>query len=352
MLQAVLARSRAAVLTDEPFCSLPELQFARAALSRLQQPAERLDRAGLLTLLIGATGSGKSLLVRLALRDVARKKQRNKFLLLTPSDWSPCVTADPESTVWDIWTQACEQADIVIAEDLDQLLTMGVPADQVSRWLDRLLSNQTRVVLTTTQAPGQSTPWSLRLNSRLHGGLVARIPSLSSASRRLFLSWAAESAQLALGDDVSDWLSDQPPATPRSLRQWIDRLVAEYAPPARVHDLPAVQRLVLGTGKPRLSLAVITQQVAEEFGVSAQELRTATRVQTYRVPRQCAMLLAHEVGGWPMAEIGRYFGKRTHTSVSYSCKKIQESADQAPSLRSQLQRLQRQLRDRLLTDCG
>lgn len=352
MFNAVRARSRKALLAEEPFCLIPELQFAWAATQRLKSPADRLDRSGLLTILAGPAGSGKSVLVRQGLREACREKRKQVAVILTPNDWGDLLAASPDSNAWETWTSVTAQCDLLACEDLDQLVTDEGLGEHIARWLDELIARQVRVIVTVSQPPGSCPQFPPRLTSRLRGGLTARLPELSSESRRQFLDWGAELAQLSLTTDVRDWLADQSSGSLRSLRQMLDRLRSEYPPPARINDLAAVQRLFTVPAPRRLTLAVIAHQVAAEFGVPAQELRASTRLQAYRVPRQCAMLLAHEVAGFPMAEIGRYFGRRTHTSVSYSCRKFQDTLAQTPSLRDQLQRLQARLANQALADCG
>ncbi len=352
MFDAVRARSRKALLADEPFCLLPELQFAWAATQRLKAPADRMDRSGLLTVLAGPAGSGKSVLVRQGLREACREKRKQIAVILTPNDWRELLATAPDSNAWDTWTTVTAQCDLLACEDLDQLVTDETLGEHIARWLDELIVQQVRVVVSLSQPPGSCPQFPPRLTSRLRAGLTARIPELSADSRRQFLDWGAELAQLSLTADVRDWLADQPAGSLRSLRQKLDTVLKEYQPPARVNDLAAVQRLFAVPALRKLTLAAIANQVAAEFGVPAHELRASTRLQAYRLPRQCAMLLAHEVAGYPMAEIGKYFGRRTHTSVSYSCRKFQDSVAQTPTLREQLQRLQARLATQALTDCG
>ncbi|OYW21368.1 MAG: hypothetical protein B7Z55_05860 [Planctomycetales bacterium 12-60-4] len=352
MFDTVRARSRKALLAEEPFCLLPELQFACAAMQRLKASANPLDRSGLLTVLSGPAGAGKSMVVRQGLREACRDKRKQVPAILYPSDWHDLLSADPATNPWETWTEITAQCDMLACEDLDQLVTEDSLADQIARWLDELMARQVRIAITMSQPPGNCPQFSPRLTSRLRGGLIVRIAAGSADSRRQFLDWGAQLAHLSLTDDVRDWMAEQPPGSLRGLRSMLDRLQSEFPPPARINDLKAVQRLFATPAQRKLSLAAIASQVASEFGVSVHELRASSRVQAYRVPRQCAMMLAHEFAGFAMAEIGKYFGRRTHTSVSYSCRKFQDTLAKTPSLREHLRRLQAQMADDTLADCG
>ncbi len=97
-----------------------------------------------------------------------------------------------------------------------------------------------------------------------------------------------------------------------------------------------------------MSLAVIAKEVATTFQVPLEELRSSSRLQALRIPRQCAMFLAREEAGLSLAAIGQFFGSRTHTSVAHSCRRLQELIVESPTLREQVQRL----RDHLRKACG
>jgi chromosomal replication initiator protein len=343
MFEALLTRTRSALRIEEPWWLLPEQQFAWAALQRLKSSAETLDRAGQLTVLSGPSGTGKSLLVRQGLREAHRQRRKLAVGILNAEDWTAVSTQSLPSTVWEHWAETCSPFDILVCDDLDRAFPDATIGEHVARWLEHLLNQQVQVVITLSSPPGRCPTFPPRLLSRLHGGLLATIPVLSTSSHEQFLTAAAASRQLSLSDEVRSWLIANAGGTLRGLRTALDRLTAEVARPARLHDLAAVQRWVSTSTTPKLALDTIAHEVAEEFGVSLTDLRASSRQLACRLPRQCAMHLAHTVGGWSMTAIGTYFGHRTHTSVSYSCRKFQESMSATPTLRQQLQRLQAKL---------
>lgn len=348
MFDAVLERTQAE-LVEEPFCLLPELQFAWLAACRLTSSASRFDAQSSLSVIIGERGTGKSFLVRHAIRQHdTRRPRRRTIALFTPDDF------DRESgrDFWSTATLPVRPIDAIVLENLDQWEGLEESSDRIAHVFDLWMHQGIRIAVTLTQAPGMVAGISPRLMSRLHGGLLARIPLLSAESRHVYLKWAAESLHLSLSDEILFWLMTQSNGTVKSLRELIDQLARAYPPPARITELAEAQQLFATLQEPRLSLSTIAQEVALEFGISSQDLRTSTRVHAYRLPRQCAMWLAHEVGGWPMTKIGQYFGRRTHAAVSYNCRKLLEDAAVAPSLRLQLEQLRTRLNKQLWSDCG
>jgi len=373
MFQALLARSRAQVLVDEPYLPLPEMQFAWVAATRWLQPGRAWDARGQLTCLVGGTGSGKSLLCRKALREAVRRHSKCKFAVQTADEWLYDLFVATELGRFAEFCEASGKLAVVVCEDLDRDgRTPPTPpserggedffsppakggfggvlndrGDLWTVWIDELLHRGVHVLITLSESPGRCDGLSPRIVSRLHGGLCARIPELERGSRQAFLRFAAAHHQLPLGEDVVAWCADQTPGTPRALWQMVERLSQQRVKT----DLDSVQRWFLQrvpvNGRPQL--AVIAREVASEFGVTVTDLRSQSRQLSLRLPRQCAMFLARDVAGYPMEKIGRFFGRRTHTSVSHSCRRLEELLPGSPTLRDHVERLRRRL---LREDCA
>jgi chromosomal replication initiator protein len=68
--------------------------------------------------------------------------------------------------------------------------------------------------------------------------------------------------------------------------------------------------------------ARIQQTVAAYFGIKASALRSENRQHSVTFPRHVAMFLCQELTNASLADIGRAFGGKEHTTVRYACTKI------------------------------
>lgn len=338
MFESLVARSRAAVRDGQPFVRLPEFDFAWAAAQRLFRAGDPL---GWLTTVIGPRGGGKTRLVSQLLAKALERRPSLGFVIQSAGEWAELLQTQPipPTATWPA---------IIVIEDADRTLGDSHDADLLARWLDELHRSGVRVLMTLSQPAGQATGLSPRLVSRLHAGLSARILELSPDSRLRFVREVAAARKIRLADAVAGQIAHQPPGTCRSLTKLLDRLV-ESKPKRAV--IESIEELADGSenGSARLPLALIAAETAAEFGVPIGELRSEARDQALQLPRRCAMWLAHEAN-WSMAQIGRFFGRRTHASVSYSCRELVKVLDETPTLRERLQRLQSRLSSR--DECG
>jgi chromosomal replication initiator protein len=69
-------------------------------------------------------------------------------------------------------------------------------------------------------------------------------------------------------------------------------------------------------------LADVRQAICEVFGIDAENLCSSRRTSAVAHPRMLAMWLARKHTRAALAEIGEFFGQRSHTTVLSANKKI------------------------------
>lgn len=349
MLSSRLTEYRSAVLRDEPLFVVPEFQFPLAAVQRLAHARRDAERCGQLTCLMGPRGSGKSHLARHAVRLAVQSQPRLRWGWLPATDWRDALLDATRTEQLPEFLHDCGRLQFVVCEDLDQALSDPETGDLFVGWLDALRARDVRVLITSSQPLGQLDRLPPRLVSRLHGGLTARLTPLSEASwLELGKQWST-AKNLPLPPDAWTLILQQSEPSVRGLIHALQRIEQGFQRDTVAPTAANIERWLQAHAEaPTLSLAEIAQDVAAAFQVTLTGLRSSSRQQALLLPRQCAMYLAREIARWPLETIGDYFGHRTHTSVSHSCKRLKELVDRSPTLREQVQRLTEQMRAR----CG
>jgi len=88
-----------------------------------------------------------------------------------------------------------------------------------------------------------------------------------------------------------------------------------------------------GDEKTIIPIELIQRQVSEVFGVKLSEMRVKNRTRAVAFPRQIAMYLARQLTHTSLAEVGRAFGGKDHTTVLHAVGKIQALLREDPTLR-------------------
>lgn len=327
MLDAWLNRSRAAA-PAEKLLPLPEQEFASWALGN----AARRHGSGLVVTLVGDAGSGKSSLVRQALRQLGKTPPK-KIVCLAAPQW-PAFAEELAALEEPIDPR--HKPELIILEDLPSLPDPRGEGDKLAAWIDQWRPAGVSLVITSDMLPIEIPELSPRLRNRLHGGLFAGIRPLSIESMQtLWRQWAGEMPLPA-------WRPDNIPAgltTAGQLKIW-----AASCPDSSSATSPPELR--------SLSLEDIAQAVADEFGVPVEALESGSRATQLRVPRSVAMSLARELTPLSQSTISRYFGCRSHSTVARSGPRLEQLLAETPALRQQLQSLRTCLRQEPSAECG
>jgi len=92
-----------------------------------------------------------------------------------------------------------------------------------------------------------------------------------------------------------------------------------------------------------LTIDTIQARVAEEWGVTADGLKSKTRTKALTAPRQVAMFLCRELLGAQLVEIGQAFGGRDHSTVIHSLERVAAEVSTVPTFRARVEKLRRTL---------
>src|SRR5437899_2776475 len=133
-----------------------------------------------------------------------------------------------------------------------------------------------------------------RLRSRFEWGLIADIQPPDFETRVALLKKKAALERVLLADDVA-------------------YLMATLA------DLWGDEETII-------PIEVIQRKAAEFFRVRLSDLKAKDRTKAVAFPRQIAMYVARQLTHVSLAEIGRAFGGKDHTTVLHAIHKIQNSA--------------------------
>lgn len=316
-------RTREWLSRGEKLLALPEQEFAGWTLDR----AIRSPLTGwLVATICGEEGSGKSALVRQALRRSADIGKRT--IVADADEWLARLS---DETPFAERFPIAGRTSVIVWENLHRI---GERDDGLATLLDLARQERIPVIVTCTGLPSQIGNLSSRLVNRLHGGIVAGIRPLSEESqRRLTEFWISQ----GIVEPLAGGRLINPPVTTAG------QLRAALSTRSRT-GTAELQGEVL--------LDLVAELVAKDFAVPVAELCSGTRTQGLKIPRGVAMSLSRELTNYPLATIGRYFGGRSHTSVVRSCSRLQQLLPEVPSLRQQVQELRAKLRRKLSRDCG
>lgn len=328
--------------------------------------AERPARAYNPLFLYGATGLGKTHLMHaIANRILQAEGGPRPRVCYVPAEqfMNDMVTAIQKSTM-EAFRSRYRSYELLLVDDIQFLRRKERTQEEFFHTFNALHQSSCQIVLTSDRKPKELDGLQDRLMSRFEWGLVADVSRPSYETRVAILRKKAEEDEVRLAADILDLVARRCRSSVRELEGAIIKLLAFSS--LTNQDLTlAIARQALAAGRPEsgdddlstqrakrtgsstpvhIDPETIRNMVAEAWGLTGEELASATRAHHVVVPRQVAMLLIREVLDVPLRRIGETLGGRHHSTVLHSIQKVRDRLKTNGELRSKVDSLAEDLR--------
>jgi chromosomal replication initiator protein len=276
---------------------------------------------------------GKSHLARHAVRLFLSRRPQARVEHITAAEFAAEFADASSRRAIPLFQTATREFDMFVIEDLQVLDRRRETQQQLLSLCDELAATGCQIVWTSRNSPGDMPNFSRKLVTRFRAGVTAQIRSPGLASRARLLQHFSLSRELALPGDAADVLAQGLPVSPREL--WaalgqVDSISRQHRRPINSDLVRRFLRQEVAPPKPRLE--DVSRAVARQFGITSAQLRSRRQSRGVVVPRQCAMLAARQLTGRSLAQIGRFFGGRDHTTVIHACRRLRALLQQDPQL--------------------
>jgi chromosomal replication initiator protein len=252
----------------------------------------------------------------------------------------------------DRFKRAYRDVDILLIDDVQFLASKAKTEEEFFHTFNALYETGRQLVLTCDRLPRQLTGIEERLRERFESGLVADISPPDFATRVAILRKRAALDQVHLADGrILELIAERVTDNVRALEGALIRIVARHSLIGSIPLDLELARDVLDTIHPAkpssdpdgLSVASIQALVAAHFGLSVDELTSASRAARIAWPRQLAISLSREFTDASLVSIGEAF-YRNHATVLHACKRVHARVAEDQHAASELKELTTSIR--------
>ena len=220
------------------------------------------------------------------------------------------------------------EIDLLLIDDVHFLGEKERTQEEFFHTFNALHDAQRQIVMTSDRPPKEIPGLEERLVSRFEWGLVTDIKPPDFETRVAILRKKADEDQIALADEVLEFIARNCRSNVRELEGAVIKLLAYSSLTRRevTIDLAreALGGVLSGAESPEITPTLIRERVAQLFGVTVEALSSKKRTKEVTMPRQVAMYLIRELLDLPLVEIGKLFGGRDHSTVIHSIQKVEE----------------------------
>jgi chromosomal replication initiator protein len=236
--------------------------------------------------------------------------------------------------------------DLLLIDDVQFLQGKDATQEEFFHTFNALYDAHKQIVVTSDRHPKEIPTLEERLVSRFEWGLVVDIQPPDLETRIAILQHKAARNNLQLPQDVVLFIAKNVKSNVRELEGSLIRLIAHSSlsgSDITIELAEEVLKNILSHETVRITVDRIQQEVAQEYGVSVEGLKSKKRTKTLTVPRQVAMYLCRPHTDLPLVEIGQAFGGRDHTTVIHACDKVENEIREDRTIRVRVE----QLRERI-----
>ena len=238
--------------------------------------------------------------------------------------------------------------DALLIDDIQFLAGKETTQEEFFHTFNALYDSRKQIILTSDRPPKEIRMLEERLVSRFHWGLLADIQKPDFETRVAILKKKAAEEATILPEDVAHLIAENVVSNIRELEGCLIRLTAFAHLAKRSVDLPlareVLQDFIRNDQEKRFDPRVIIKTVATRYNVTPESVKGKRRTNNVVVPRQVAMYLIRTLTSAPLAEIGRYFGNRDHTTVLYACDRVKDMVETDVEVARAVQDLEEELR--------
>lgn len=272
----------------------------------------------------GPTSCGKTHLLRAVAH--AARRAKHSVVFCTAEQFTSAYVQAIHGNGLPSFRGQYRAVDFFLLDDLQFLQGKRATAVEFLYTIDSLQSDGKQVVLAADRRPEALCEIGPELVARLQGGNVCEIAPAGYQTRLEIVTKMARRLEMNVPAEVLRYVASRLTGHVRELSGALCRLQATHRAVEKPIDLSMAEEsladLVFQNSR-SIGLDDIERAVREVVGLDGESLQTPKKAKRLNYPRMLAMWLARKHTRIALAEIGRFFGGRTHSTVISAQKQVE-----------------------------
>lgn len=289
----------------------------------------------------GDTGRGKTHLIQAIGNQFKKQYPGRKAFYLTSEKFAIDYTDSVQAGTANRFKDKYRQYDLLIMDDIQFLSKKEKSQEELFHLFNALHDTNKQIIFSSDRAPAAIPDIAERLKGRLASGMTVDIGEPDPESRMAIIKRKAASHNVALSDEVIEYVATATSGSIRELEGMVNSIVCYAQVKGIAPDIAEVRQSLRSFTRPQKNISVknVVNKVAEFYGIDEESIYEKTRRREVVRPRQVIMYLLREDFNISYPTIGTKLGGRDHTTVIHSCEKIKREITGDSELAKEIQNI-------------
>lgn len=311
--------------TFERFVIGASNQFAHAAsVAVAEQPAKNYNPL----FIYGGVGLGKThLLNAIGLHTLTTNPDMNVFYVSAESFMNElinCIRFDKMPK----FREKYRNIECLLIDDIQFIAGKERTQEEFFHTFNSLHDSGKQIVVTSDKFPKEIPNLESRLRSRFEWGLIADIQPPEIETKVAIIEKKAQENNINLPANVAYYIASNAESNIREMEGFLLRTVAYASLKHREIDMELVRdvlkHVIRSNSKHEVSIDDIIKAVGAKLDVKISDIKSRKKNKNIVAARQICMYFARKLTNSSFPDIGDKIGNRDHSTVIYSCNKVEK----------------------------
>lgn len=319
----------------------------RLAHAAAQAVAEHPARAYNPLFIYGGVGLGKTHLIQAIGHQIMLNHQEMRISYTTAETFMNELIQAIRSGVTLEFKEKYRSIDVLLIDDIQFLSGKESTQEEFFFTFNALHEANKQIVVTSDRPPKEIPTLQERLKSRFEWGLITDIQPPDLETRIAILKKKVEKENIQIPESVIQLIAQNIKSNIRELEGSLIKLLACASLTRQEINtdmaMGVLRDIIKDNAPPRITVQNIQKAVAQHFDIPFESLKAKTRISRVVTARQVAIFLSRELTDLPLAQIGKRFGGRDHSTILHSFKKVSRLIETDLAMKKRVEAIKEQL---------
>ena len=282
----------------------------------------------------GPSGLGKTHLLLAITNEMKRRSGSMRFIYKKCEEFTNEMIAALKNGTMDRFRAKYRTAEVLLIDDIQFIAGKTAIQEEFFYTFNSLYENNRQIILTSDRPPKEINPLEERLCTRFEWGIIADIQPPSEELRNAIIRHKADSLGIVIPEDALAFLTNSLQKNIRQIEGAIKKIhaISSLASVPITLDMcrRAIADIVSGVEPSPVTVERIFKIVAENYGVTTDEIRGQKRNAGIAMARHMCIYLVRQNTSLSLEDIGKKFD-RDHSTIISSIRRIEEEKENSPA---------------------